>query len=812
MLFGVSNLCWTNDVSAKEILDTYAIENIEIAPLKCVSSWSNFTADNLKKYEKTMNKKIVSIQSVLYGTDLTVTSGNFVKHMKHVISVCGRCDIPKIVFGSPKQRIINTKEDYNVFLNHFKELDTYCKTRGVTLCIEPNSKKYGCNFMTNIPETIKVLDELNCESVKLHIDTGNMMMENEDPTIIYGIVKYLYSVHISETYLGSIRSRDYHKHINEILYHINYNRIITLETTNCMLEQNIKNTLNYYQFKSQRTCLIGHTGFVGSNLLNQAFYTNTFNSKNIQEIQHMEYDIIYCCAVPGSKRGANNNPEEDISNINNLIDILSTVKCHKFVLISTIDVYHNHTGDELNQIITTEPYGKHRYYFEKQMSLLFDTQIIRLPGLFGEHLRKNILYDIVHNNRIEHINTRNMYQWYNLENLLQDIKKYSDIPLVNFISESISTQELLKYINYSIDTSFDSPSAIYNVKSIYFEKPLKEDTLTQIKQFYRKNITVCIIGAGWYGLHTGTILKEMGIHFCIYEKGNEVLSGASFYNQNRLHLGYHYPRSHETRTLCYDGYTRFKSRYPTCAKKLTHNYYCIADNSNIDYLTFKDITRNLGNTTEETTHELTNIQGPLLDTNEMFIDNTITRLLFKESLGNHIIRNREMTQNEIQTNNFTFVINCTNNVLNKMDNLYFEKTLSLVYEKVKDTNSITSYTIMDGMFSSIFPSNVEKNLYTLTDVEHTPLYKSYDIEKLYTHKKPDIDVLRILMEDKIQYYFPDFHKYYVYRSYYTSLKVKAESKSSSRLCYIKRDNNVINVACDKILGIFILEDYIKELL
>ena len=56
---------------------------------------------------------------------------------------------------------------------------------------------------------------------------------------------------------------------------------------------------------------------------------------------------------------------------------------------------------------------------------------------------------------------------------------------------------------------------------------------------------IIIIGSGWYGLHILKYLKENFnyLNIILLEKNNDIFQNSSNYNQNRLHLGYHYPRS-----------------------------------------------------------------------------------------------------------------------------------------------------------------------------------------------------------------------------------------------------------------------------
>src|SRR5471032_1906206 len=88
-----------------------------------------------------------------------------------------------------------------------------------------------------------------------------------------------------------------------------------------------------------RTALIGHTGFVGSNLLRQARFDATYNSSNIEAIAGEEFDLLVCAGVRAEKWIANANPAADRGGIDRLIQALTTVKARRAILISSVDVF-----------------------------------------------------------------------------------------------------------------------------------------------------------------------------------------------------------------------------------------------------------------------------------------------------------------------------------------------------------------------------------------------------------------------------------------------------------------------------------------
>src|ERR1041384_190726 len=85
--------------------------------------------------------------------------------------------------------------------------------------------------------------------------------------------------------------------------------------------------------------LIGHTGFVGSNLARQTRFDATFNSSNIDTIAGRELDLLVISGVRAEKWIANANPEQDRAGIDRLLDALKSVKASRVVLVSTVDVF-----------------------------------------------------------------------------------------------------------------------------------------------------------------------------------------------------------------------------------------------------------------------------------------------------------------------------------------------------------------------------------------------------------------------------------------------------------------------------------------
>jgi nucleoside-diphosphate-sugar epimerase len=199
-----------------------------------------------------------------------------------------------------------------------------------------------------------------------------------------------------------------------------------------------------------KTALIGYTGFVGSNINAQGDFTDVYNTSNIDDIDGKEYDLVVSAATYAEMWRINQDPEGDLQQINGLIDHLKNVKAKKFVLISTVGVYKSPNGSDEDTKVELEglaPYGVNRYHLEKFVEDTFDSLIVRLPGLFGAGLKKNVIYDLLHDNMVDKIHYAGKYQYYNLGNIWKDITTAleADLALVNFAVEPIATYEIADY-------------------------------------------------------------------------------------------------------------------------------------------------------------------------------------------------------------------------------------------------------------------------------------------------------------------------------------------------------------------------------
>lgn len=217
--------------------------------------------------------------------------------------------------------------------------------------------------------------------------------------------------------------------------------------------------------------LIGHTGFVGGNLMRQTTFDGCYNSRSIDEIAGHSFDLLVCAGAPAEKWRANREPEVDRQNIARLVRALASVTAARTILISTVDVYPDPVAVDESSPIDAErchAYGRHRLELEQFFRERFDALVVRLPGLFGRGLKKNVIYDFLHDNQISQIHADAQFQFYPLDLLWRDIETASGagLQLLNVATEPMTVANVaMDVLGIEFDNRPPGTPARYDVRS-----------------------------------------------------------------------------------------------------------------------------------------------------------------------------------------------------------------------------------------------------------------------------------------------------------------------------------------------------------
>lgn len=261
-----------------------------------------------------------------------------------------------------------------------------------------------------------------------------------------------------------------------------------------------------------------------------------------------------------------------------------------------------------------------------------------------------------------------------------------------------------------------------------------------------------IIGAGFYGLYAALKCGEKGQEVLVLEYDDEPFSRATYINQARVHMGYHYPRSYSTAKKSADYFERFNDDYGFCIYKGFDKIYAISSKfswtSEDQFRKFCDYTNIRCEDINPTKYFKDKMCSGAFLTKEFTFDAEVLKDYFIEKidkLSNVEIKyaakidsiDKKDSHFEIRLSNdevflTDFLLNATYASTNQISSLAGFEPFNIKYElceiiliKVNDKLKDVGITVMDGPFFSIMPFG-KTEYHSLTSVTFTPHLTSYD--------------------------------------------------------------------------------------
>lgn len=220
--------------------------------------------------------------------------------------------------------------------------------------------------------------------------------------------------------------------------------------------------------------LVGYSGFVGGTLNRKFSFAHRINSKNSEMLGGLETEGVVCAGVSAVKWKANAEPEADLAHVTSIFEALKGVRAKRIMLISTIDVYALPQNVDESANLDDEAvhaYGKHRLMLESWTRDHFaQVNIVRLPGLFGSGLKKNLIYDLLNDNQPENIHPEGRLQWFDMEEFprMLDLAVMHDLPVLNVTAEPIRSADIRDLIAPGVEIGAQAKAApSYDVRTLF---------------------------------------------------------------------------------------------------------------------------------------------------------------------------------------------------------------------------------------------------------------------------------------------------------------------------------------------------------
>ena len=276
-----------------------------------------------------------------------------------------------------------------------------------------------------------------------------------------------------------------------------------------------------------------------------------------------------------------------------------------------------------------------------------------------------------------------------------------------------------------------------------------------------------IIGAGIYGLYAAEYCGRLGHSVLVIECEDAPFTRASYVNQARLHMGYHYPRSYSTAVKTAKYFNRFVSDFKDSINSEFEQVY--ATSTNFSWTNKKQFIKFCNNAnircdninpdkyfnnevcdgaylTKEYAFDAESVKTTLLsrisqlsnidiyyNTNISSISKDNDKFVLDYCSRDSVLGSADRVFGSRVSVATKCIINTTYASINQILSLAGLSTFNIKYElcevilcKVSDNLKNVGITIMDGPFFSIMPFG-NTGYHSLTSVTFTPHMTSHDI-------------------------------------------------------------------------------------
>lgn len=261
-----------------------------------------------------------------------------------------------------------------------------------------------------------------------------------------------------------------------------------------------------------------------------------------------------------------------------------------------------------------------------------------------------------------------------------------------------------------------------------------------------------IIGAGLYGLYSALICGRNGQHVIVLEHDSGAFLRATYINQARVHMGYHYPRSYSTAIKSAHYFERFNKDYADCilnefdqvyATSIDFSWtnaeqfkkFCSEAQIKCDEISpekyFQSGKCDGAFLTKEYTYDAALLKKKLLKEIEQYSNIEIVYNIRIETITNDKTEFAVLTKEKTEYRS-SFVLNATYASVNQISAKLGYEPLKIKYElceiilcRVSNELRNTGLTVMDGPFFSIMPFG-KTGYHSLTSVTFTPHVTSYE--------------------------------------------------------------------------------------
>ena len=235
-----SNIGWSseNDDAVCGLMRDYGFEGLEIAPSRIFSHNPYENLHGASKFAAKLKADygfcVASMQSIWYGMTQRIAGTSqerreLLEHTRKAVRFADALSCRNIVFGCPKNRNMTAPDDEAVIIQFLLDIADEAGKFGIIIALEPNPKIYGTNFINTTSQALGLVSRMNHPSLKINLDFGAIIANNETLNDIPGNISLINHVHISEPELLPIKPRREHEELSAMLKASGYDKYVSIE-------------------------------------------------------------------------------------------------------------------------------------------------------------------------------------------------------------------------------------------------------------------------------------------------------------------------------------------------------------------------------------------------------------------------------------------------------------------------------------------------------------------------------------------------------------------------------------------------------
>jgi sugar phosphate isomerase/epimerase len=253
----VSNLGWNSeeDESIARILKDFEVAYVDLAmgryfskPFEVpVSDWLE-----VKRFWAAMGFGLAGMQSLLFGVppvSLFGSAENREVLRQAFLAVFVRAEaigVSRLVLGSPAHRTRKNFDDGGLDLakEFFIDLGESANQHGVRLLLEPNSKRYDCNFINTAKEALDFVASASNVGLGVNLDLGAEIDSGGNLEFSNSEISMFGHLHLSEADLSPLFSQELLSKLMATPNLLGHFEFMTIEQLGLLGEDNSTNVTN----------------------------------------------------------------------------------------------------------------------------------------------------------------------------------------------------------------------------------------------------------------------------------------------------------------------------------------------------------------------------------------------------------------------------------------------------------------------------------------------------------------------------------------------------------------------------------------